>query len=84
MYTKLSNYISILRHLASAVAQWVKAFAPQAEGRVFVSRRRKTLIVKTGSDTPTANARHKVKRVSRVLGYDHYKRMPRVRVGVAC
>ena len=55
MYTKLSNYISILRHLASAVARWVKAFAPQAEGREFESRPRQTLVVvKTGSDSSTA------------------------------
>ena len=36
--------------------------------------------VKTGSDSSTAK---RSVRVSRVLGDDHYKRMPRVTVGVA-
>ena len=36
------------------VAQWIRAFAPQAEGMVFESQPRQTLVVKTGSDNPTA------------------------------
>ena len=42
---------------AAAVAQWVKAFTPQAEGWVFESHPRQTYVVKTGSDSSTANRR---------------------------
>ena len=45
---------------AAPVPQWVRAFALQAEGLVFESHLRQTLVVKTGSDssTPLPNARH--------------------------
>ena len=39
---------------AAAVAQWVRVFAPQAEGWVFETQPRQTLVVKTGSDSSTA------------------------------
>ena len=39
--------------LAAAVAQLVKAFAPQAEGLVFESQLQ-TYVVKTGNDSSTA------------------------------
>ena len=38
---------------AAAVAQWIRALAPQAEGWVFESRPRQTYVVKTGSDSST-------------------------------
>ena len=38
----------------AAVAQWVRAMAPQAEGWVFESQPRHTYVVKTGSDSSTA------------------------------
>ena len=40
-------------YTAAAVAQWVRAFASQAEGWVFESKPRHTLVVKIGSDSPT-------------------------------
>ena len=68
--------------LAAALAQWVKAFAPQAEACVRIPAatdpsRKKQLVT-----VPLLNAQHQV-RVSRVLGDDQYKRMSRVTVGVA-
>ena len=39
---------------AAPVPQWVRAFALQAEGLVFESHMRQTLVVKTGSDSSTA------------------------------
>ena len=64
------------------MAQWVSAFAPQAEGLVFESQPRQTQVVKTGSDSSI------VKRSA--LGVSvtgprrwNYKRMPRVTEGVA-
>ena len=36
------------------MAQWVRAFAPQAEGWVFESQPRQSYVVKTGSDSSTA------------------------------
>ena len=43
-------------YLAAAFAQWMKAFAPQAEGWMFESQPRRTQVVKTGrpSDRSTA------------------------------
>ena len=38
----------------AAVAQWAREYFSQAEGWVFVSQPRQTLVVKTGSDTSTA------------------------------
>ena len=53
--------------------------ALQAEGLVFESQLRYTLVVKTGSDSSTAKC--SVIGVSvTVLVDDHYKRMPRVTV----
>ena len=40
------------KQMTAAVAQWVRALAPQAEGWVFESGQRH--IVKTGSDSSTA------------------------------
>ena len=39
---------------AAAVAQWVRPFAPEAEGWVFKSQPRQTQVVKTSSDSSTA------------------------------
>ena len=36
------------------MSQWVRAFAPQAEGWVFESQSRQTQVVKTVSDISTA------------------------------
>ena len=65
------------------MAQWVRAFAPQAEGWVFESQPRQTLVVKIGSDSSTVKRSALGLCLSRVLGDDHYKRMSRVTVGVA-
>ena len=64
-------------------AQWDRAFALQAEGWVFESQLQPTLVVKTSSNSFTANCSAKGVSVT-VLGDDHYKRMPRVTVVVAC
>ena len=39
--------------VSAEVAQWVRAFAPQAEGRVFEFQPRQTQVAKTGSDSST-------------------------------
>ena len=39
--------------MSSAVPQWIRTFAPQAESWVFESQPRQTLVVKTGSDSST-------------------------------
>ena len=67
---------------AAAVAQWVRAFTPQAEDWVFESQPRRTHVVKTGSDSST-DERSALGVSVTVLGDDHYKRIPRVTVGVA-
>ena len=67
---------------AAAVAQWARAFASQAEGWMFESQPRQTLVVKTGSDSSTVK-RSAIGVSIMVLGDDHHKRMPRVTVGVA-
>ena len=36
------------------MAQWVRAFTPQAEGWVFESQLRQTQVIKTGSDRSAA------------------------------
>ena len=36
------------------MVQWIRALAPQAEGWVLESRPRQTLVIKTGSDSFTA------------------------------
>ena len=58
---------------------------PQVEDRILESRPRQTLVVKTGSDSSTAIclAMSVSVMVSWVFEDDHYKRMPRVTVGVA-
>ena len=48
------NLSRILTDLTAAVAQSVRAFAPQAEGWMFESQTRQTQAVKTGSDSYTA------------------------------
>ena len=40
--------------LTTAVVQWARAFAFQAEDWVFESQPQKTKVVKTGSDSSTA------------------------------
>ena len=72
----------LLPMLAAVVAQWVRAFVPQAEGLLFESQPRQTLVVKTGSDSSTAK-RSAMVWVSLVLQDDNYKQMPRVTVGGA-
>ena len=64
------------------MAQSVRAFVLHAEGWVFESQPRQTLVVKTGMTVPLPNARQQVW-VSRVLGDDHYKLVSHVTVGVA-
>ena len=58
----------------TAVAQWVRTLAPQAEGWVFESQPRKTYVIITGSDSSTAK-RSALVCVTRVLGDAHYKRI---------
>ena len=66
--------------LAAVVAQWVRVFTPQAEGRVFESQPRQIQVVKTGTGSDSSAAKRSA---LRVLGDDHYKRMTRVTAGVA-
>ena len=58
------------------MAQWVRAFAPQAEDWMFEFQPRQTQVVKTGSASSTA--KRSALGVSRVLGDDHNKQIPRV------
>ena len=53
IYLSFGTDIYILTNVAvtAAVAQWVRVFAPQAEGWVFESQQRQTQVVKTGSDS---------------------------------
>ena len=51
-----------------------------AGGLLFESQLRQTKVVKIGSDSSTA--KRSTLGVSRVLGDDHYKQMPRVTVDV--
>ena len=64
------------------MVQWVRALAPQAEDWVFESQPGKTEVFKTGSVSSTAK-RSAIGVSVTGLGDDHYKRMPRVTVGVA-
>ena len=50
----LYMYVHTQILLAVAVAQWVKAFYPQAKGWVFESQPRQTQVVETGSNSNTA------------------------------
>ena len=54
MYSAIAFECRRILYRAAVVAQWIRAFAPQAEGLVFESQPRQTLIVKTGSDSSTA------------------------------
>ena len=56
IYLSFGTDIYILTNVAvtAAVAQWVRVFAPKAEGWVFESQQRQTQVVKTGSDSSTA------------------------------
>ena len=56
---------------AAVTAQSIRAFAPLAEGWVFESQLQQTYIVKAGSVSSTA--KRSAKRVSSVLGDEHYK-----------
>ena len=54
-YYNLSNASKLYsNHTPSAVAQWVSAFDPQAEGWVFESHLGQPSVIKTGSDSSTA------------------------------
>ena len=58
----------------------VRVIVPQSEGWEFETLSLQTLVAKTGSDSSIA----KCSALGvRVMGDDHYKRMPRVTVGVA-
>ena len=48
------NLFPNIMRLIAAVAQWVRALAPQAKGWVFESQSRQALVVKTISDRSTA------------------------------
>ena len=61
------------------MGQSVRAFALQAEGRLFESRQRQTQVVKTGSNRTTAKCLAIGVSVT-VFGDDHYKQMSRVTV----
>ena len=74
--------IHVNAYHAVAVAQWVKAFAPQAEGWVFESQPWQTQVVKTGSKSSTAKRLALGMSVTGPRKYV-YKRTPRVTVGVA-
>ena len=71
-----------MQTVAAAVAQWVRTFAPQADGWVFESEPEQTEVFQTGSESSTAK-RSALGVSIKVLGEDHYKRMSRVTVGVA-
>ena len=45
----LMLYFSLKNVLTAALTQWVRALVPQAEGWMFDSQLRQTLIVKTGT-----------------------------------
>ena len=47
-------YFSLKNVLTAALTQWVTTLVPQAEGWMFDSQLRQTLIVKTGIDSSTA------------------------------
>ena len=70
-------------YVVMAVGHWVNASPSQAKGWEFESQTRQTEVIKTGSDSSTAKLSALGVWVSRVLENNHYKRMPRVTVGVA-
>ena len=77
---KLAPYSTIIRiQQAAAVAQWVRAFAPQAEGWEFESQPQ---LGKSGSDSSTAKLSAIGVSVIGPRRY-HYKRMSCVKVGLA-
>ena len=51
---KIYKSTKIINLATAAVSQWVRTFAPQAEGWVFESKPRQTYVVKTGSDSSTS------------------------------
>ena len=51
---QIENWLLSPILLTAAVAQWVRAFAPQVEGWVFESQWWQTQVVKTGTDSCTA------------------------------
>ena len=53
----MKGHTSSSQEPTSAVAQWIRAVALQAEGWVFEYQPRQTLVVKTGSDKQTKNSR---------------------------
>ena len=64
------------------MAQWVRAFASQAEGWVFESQPRQTLVEKTGSDSSIAKCWAIGVVVMGPRGMTIIKRMSRVTVGM--
>ena len=70
--------------MLAAVAQWVRALAPQVEDLGFRIPATTDLNRKIESDSSTAKRSEIGVCVSRVLGDDLNKRMSRVTVGVAC
>ena len=54
IYVKIDSEPQTHYFLTAAVAQWVRAFASQAEGWVFESQPRQTLVEKRGSNSSTA------------------------------
>ena len=67
---------------AMAVAQWLERSPRKQEVECSNPSRDRPKSLKQAVTVPLPNARHEVW-VSRVLGDDRYKRMPRVTVGVA-
>ena len=78
-WLQLQLQLQFQLQLTAAVAQWLRASVPQAEGWEFESKTRQTQVVKTGNDSTTA--KRSVSGVS--VWDDHYKRMPLITVGVA-
>ena len=70
------------RFLAAAVAQWVTTFGRKRKFGCSNPSRERPKSLKQVVTAPLSNARHLVC-VSWVLGDDHYKRSPRLTVGVA-
>ena len=64
------------------MAQSVKAFASHAEGWMFESQLQQACVVKASSDSSTGKRSATDMGVA-VLGYDHFKRMSCVTVGLA-
>ena len=69
---------AITQHINVEPRRWCSRLMPWPRNRYvgFESQPRQTQFLKPGSDSSTVNARQ-------FLGNNHYKRMPRVTVGVA-